>query len=79
MSNGSLKYFLIGKVSNNTIISEYPYDIEETVLNNSRILLTKLNKIKNYDKYDERNEIEVEDGVYYYTVTSSKLLFFSKS
>jgi hypothetical protein len=79
MINGGLLYFLIGRVSNNTIISEYPYDIDEKVLKNSRILLSKLNKIKYYDKYEERNVIEVEDGVYYYTVTSAKLLFFSKS
>lgn len=78
MSNGNLKYFLIGKISSNSIISEYPYDIDEVVLNNSRTLLSKLNKVKNYDKYDDRNSIEVEDGVYYYTVTSAKLLFFGK-
>ena len=76
VSNPCLKYFFIGNLLNNSIFVEYPYESEEKVQKNARTLFEKLQTV-NFNKYDERLTIIVNNGYYYYTVTKAKFFFFT--
>ena len=76
-TNGSLIYIYIARLNTKITVAEYPFNIPEKIVSDSRILLDKLIQ-NNYKHYDERNVISVDNGCYYFLVTKANLFFFSK-
>lgn len=75
---GKLEYIFIGRVNTNTIICEYPYEVEDNVSDHAKALFTKIQNSEKYNIYDNKMKINLNNGYYYYTVTNALIFFFGK-
>ena len=77
--NGSLRYIHIQRLLSNKLVGQYPFEINEKIVDDCNEISNKLVKSlvnDNYQAFDKKNMIKNNNTIYYYLVNEERMLIF---
>lgn len=77
--NGTLRYIHIQRLLSNKLVGQYPFEVDEKIVEDYNEISNKLLKSlvnDNYHIFDKKSSIKSNNSIYYYLINEERILIF---